>query len=426
MALFGRKKSPDPLPVPEPEPELPPAPEPGPLGLRTVSDQREYLLSMIEPLMPFGMRLLDAWGLSLCEDLTAEGDLPAVPEAECDGFAVIATDVEETSGGSVTRLAVRPDVHKVGAAVPVLAGQPMPDGADAVLPLAQGEVRGDALLVHRAVRPGDHVRATGADAVDGEVLVESGRRLDARIIGLLAGAGFDKVFCRPRPRVVVLAVGELRPGRDVVELDAAQRRDAASHMVAAAAKADGAQVWREAVPGDDPAAVAETVSDQLIRADLMIVCGGVANGPDGLLGQALTRLGPTEFTEVAMEPGGQLGFGLIGQDQIPLLMLSSAPTSAYATYQVFGRPMLRKLMGARQVVPEAIRCTLDGTLSGDANSFQIIPGRMRREAESLHVRPLAGAGGLDVLTDADVLIIIPDEVSNLANGQAVDCWRTAD
>lgn len=426
MALFGRKKSPAPLPAPEPEPTLPPAPEEGPLGTRTVADQRAYLLSMIEPLMPFGMRLLDAWGLSLCEDLTAEGNLPAVEEAECDGYAVIATDVEEISPGSATRLVIRPDVHKVGAVVPVLAGQPLPEGADAVLPLGHGEVDGDVLLVHRAVRSGDHVRAAGADAVDGEVLVESGRRLDARIIGLLAGAGFDKVFCRPRPRVVVLAVGELRPGAGVVELDAAQRRDAASHMVAALAKADGAQVWREAVPGDDPAAVSETVSDQLIRADLMIVCGGVANGPDGLLGQALAKLGPIEFTEVAMEPGGQQGFGLIGQDQIPLLMLSSAPTSAYAAYQVFGRPMLRKLMGARQVIPEAISCILDGEISAGESGFRLVPGRMRREAESLHVRPLAGAGGLDVLTDADVLIAVPDGGSDVANGQAVECWRTAD
>ncbi|SES04092.1 molybdopterin molybdotransferase [Propionibacterium cyclohexanicum] len=426
MALFGHKRSPAPPPAPEPEPTLPAAPEPGPLGLRTVDDQRDYLLSMVEPLMPFGMRLLDAWGLSLCEDLTAEGDLPAVPEAECDGYAVIATDLEEPSATSATKLAIRSDVHKVGAAVPVLAGQPLPEGADAVLPLTDGTADSGVLLVRRAVRSGEHVRAVGADAADGEVLVESGRRLDARIIGLLAGAGFDKVFCRPRPRVVVLAVGESRPGVGVVELDAAQRRDAASHMIAAAAKADGAQVWREVIPGDDPAAVAETVSDQLIRADLLVACGGMAGGPEGLMGQALAGLGPVEFTDVAMAPGGQQGFGLIGQDQIPLLMLPSAPTAAYAAYQVFGRAMVRKLMGARHVVPELISCILDAPVTSQDGVFELVPGRLRREAEALHVRPLSGAGGLDVLTDADVLIAVPGDVTGLAAGRVAHCWRAAD
>lgn len=426
MALFGRKKNIAPPPVPDPAPRLPEPPSMGPLGLRTVAAQRQYVLSMTEPLVPFGMQLLDAWGLSLCEDLKADGDLPPVAQAECDGFAIVADDLGGAEAPEGMRLSIRRDLYKVGAAVPVLAGQALPEGADAVLPMAHVEEDAGEITVADQVRVGDNIRQIGADAADGEVLVESGRRLDARIIGLLAGAGFDKVFCRPRPRVVVLAVGEHRPGGGEIDSSASQRRDAASHMVAAAAKADGAQVWREVVPGDDPAAVAEAVSDQLIRADLMIVCGGVVGGDAGLMAQALEGLGPAEFCEVAMEPGGQFGFGLIGQDDVPMLMMSSAPTAAYVSYQLFARPMIRTLLGAQRIYPEPVGCMLDEDLPAEKDVFQLLPGRLVPRMDSLHVRPLSGAGGLDVLTDADVLIVLPDDVGSAKAGEPVICWHTDD
>lgn len=65
MALFSRRK---PAPVDDvvvedevEAPSLPPAPEPDENGLRRVQDHVDYLLSLVEPLRPFGMSLLEAW-----------------------------------------------------------------------------------------------------------------------------------------------------------------------------------------------------------------------------------------------------------------------------------------------------------------------------------------------------------------------------
>ena len=83
-------------------------------------------------------------------------------------------------------------------------------------------------------------------------------------------------------------------------------------------------------------------------------------------------------------------------------------------------------MGARHVVPELISCILDAPVTSQDGVFELVPGRLRREAEALHVRPLSGAGGLDVLTDADVLIAVPGDVTGLAAGRVAHCWRAAD
>ncbi|MDK9295046.1 molybdopterin molybdotransferase MoeA [Propionibacterium freudenreichii] len=423
MALFGRKRAPVAAePEPEPDPTLPGAPAPQANGLRSVSAHRDFLLSKVQPLMPFGMRLLDAWGLSLCEDLVADGDLPPLPEAESDGYAVIALDVRDAAVGTRVQLSVRGDVQKVGSAVPVYAGQPMPPGADAVLPLAQVRREGQELSVLAPVVTGEHVRPTGIDAAMGEVLIHAGKQLDARAIGLLAGAGFDKVFCRPRPRIVVLAVGE-QLADDAPASMAERRRDAASYMVAAAAKADGAQVWRESVAGTTPDDVAEVVSDQLIRADLMVICGGTAGGRDSLVGRSLKSLGQTDFAEVAMEPGGLQGFGIIGQDEVPVVMLPADPLAAYVAFELFAHPLIRTLMGARDMALSSVDCRLTMDVSGEAGLMQVVAGVITRDAQQWSVTPLDFAqGSLTTLVDADALIVLPAELGTIAAGAVVTCW----
>lgn len=429
MALFGRKQAPvETEPEPTPDPTLAGAPAPQPNGLRSVSSQREFMLSKVEPLMPFGMRLLDAWGLSLCEDLVADGDLPPVPESECDGYAVRASDVANAAAGVQVNLSVRGDAHKVGSAVPVYAGQPLPGGADAVAPLALVRAEGKRLRVWEPVASGQHVRSAGIDAADGEVLIHAGTQLDARVIGLLAGAGFDKVFCRPRPRIVVLGVGDARQADEVPQDAPAPRRDAASHLVAAAAKSDGAQVWRESVTGVTPDEVADVVSDQLIRADLMIICGGLAGGREGLLGQAMASLGHTDFAEIAMEPGGLQGFGIIGQDQVPVLMLPSDPLSAFVAFELFAHPLIRTLMGARDIGLSQVDCRLTMDVAGQSGVLQVVGGVITRNSEQWQVTPLDFAeGSLTTLVDADALIMLGPELGTVSAGAVVTCWMlTAD
>lgn len=423
MALFSRRKPPVTVePEPEPDPALPGAPAAGPHGLRSVSDHRDFLLSKVKPLMPFGMRLLDAWGLSLCEDLVADGDLPALPEAEGDGYAVIAKDVRGAGPGSQVHLSVRGDVSKIGSAVPVYAGQEMPPGSDALLPLAQVRRDGRDVVVLAPVVAGEHVRPSGIDAAQGEVLIQAGRQLDARAIGLLAQAGFDKVFCRPRPRIVVLAVGEqLADGSP--DFLAQRRRDAASHMVAAAAKADGAQVWRESVPGSSAPEVSDVVSDQLIRADLMIICGGIAGGRQSLLGTALKDLGQTDFAEVAMDPGGLQGFGIIGQDQVPVVMLPADPLAAFVAFELFVHPLIRTLMGASDIGLASVDCQLTMDVAGQPGLLQVVAGVIDRQGQQWSVTPLDFAqGSLTTLADADALIVLPAELGAVAAGASVTCW----
>ncbi|RYZ29810.1 MAG: hypothetical protein EOP01_05130, partial [Propionibacteriaceae bacterium] len=133
--------------------------------------------------------------------------------------------------------------------------------------------------------------------------------------------------------------------------------DSNSYLIAAAAKDAGAQVFRVGHVGDDPAALKQLVYDQLVRADLIVTTGGVSQGDYDIVKAVLPELGATDFAGVAMQPGKPQGFGLIGEDRTPIVMLPGNPVSAFVSFEAFVRPVIRKLMGITPYVRPGVRAT---------------------------------------------------------------------
>lgn len=422
MRLFKRRNTEAPVasePVEaEPARTLPTAPAAASDGRRKVAEQRDYLLSLVNPLPAFGMYLLDAWGTAVCEDIVADTNLPAEDLAAVTGYAVRAQDLSGLEPGSRTTLRVREDdrVAKVGSAVRVSARQLLPDGADAVIATADAKLDGSTLVVRQPVKAGDQVRLAGSEVRAGVPIMRSGERLDARHSALLALAGIDRVLARPRPRVVVLSVAD----------PASTAPDVGSHLLAAALKADGAQVWRVGPLHATDRELRDAISDQLIRADIVVVAGDLDE--DAQLPSVVADLGLHDLADVALEPGGRLGFALVGEDEIPLVMLPDEPVASYVGYQVFVRPLIRKLMGAPVVHHETINCLAGGDIAGRAGVVQVRLGVVREQQGEKVVVPLGGAGQprLTDLVSADAMIVLDEQVSAISLGERVSCWQLDD
>ena len=93
----------------------------------------------------------------------------------------------------------------------------------------------------------------------GDVLLEDGRVLGPRQLGLLASVGRAQVKARPRPRVVVMSTGaELREPGTTLGHDSIF--DANSYMIAAAARSAGAIAYRVGIVSDDAAEFRDALS----------------------------------------------------------------------------------------------------------------------------------------------------------------------
>ncbi len=434
MPLFGRKKPEEPaLTVLERAP-LPPAPEPGPGGLRSLEAHRDYLLGCVEELPPFGQHILDALGLSISEDVVSTINLPRFDNSAMDGYAVRAEDVIGASPDTPIRLPVVGEVaagqsapHRLspGAAMKIMTGAPVPPGADAIVPYEATDRGTSDVKITAASGVGQHIRRVGEDIETGAQLFRDGDQLGVRDIGLLAGIGRDKVLVRPRPRVVVISTGSelVDPG---LSLDSEQQIfDSNSYMLAAAAKAAGAQVFRIGHVGDDPAAVKQLISDQLVRADLILTTGGVSQGDYDIVKAVMPEMGATDFAQVAMQPGKPQGFGLIGEDRTPMIMLPGNPVSAFVSFEAFVRPVIRKLMGSRPYVREPVRCSAAHQMSSIPGRTQLARGIISSTGSGTRQVELAGGHGSHLLGDlarSNALVILPAEVEFVAAGEDVDVW----
>ncbi|HEY9291330.1 MAG TPA: molybdopterin molybdenumtransferase MoeA, partial [Microlunatus sp.] len=195
MPLLRRKSAPPPA-VEMPEaPQLPEPPADGPNGMRSMADHRDYLLSCIEPLPPFGQQILDSVGLSLCEDVTSAVSLPRFDNSAMDGYAVRAADVASASEQTPVSLPVvgevpagAPAPHKLspGSAMKIMTGAAMPEGADAVVPYEATDRGVEDVRITEPSDLGQNVRRTGEDIAEGTVVLRAGERLASRAIGLLA------------------------------------------------------------------------------------------------------------------------------------------------------------------------------------------------------------------------------------------------
>jgi len=311
--------------------------------------------------------------------------------------------------------------------VRIMTGAPMPCGADSGVP---GEwTDGGTVSVRITQQPplGGSVRRAGEDVTAGAQVLDGDTVLGPRQIAVLAAVGRARVKARPRPRVVVISTGaELRePGS---RLGDGQIYDSNSYTLAACARDAGAVVYRVGIVDDDPKRIMDTLSDQLVRADLVITTGGVSMGAYDIVKEELSKLGTVDFPQVAMQPGKPQGFGVIGEDEIPIFTLPGNPVSAYISFEVFVRPALRKMMGQmpyrRALVPGV---TLDG-FSSPAGRRQFVRAAATSGDEGWMASTVGGHGShlLGGLSRANALIVVPEDVTSVRAGDQVELMLLGD
>jgi len=307
----------------------------------------------------------------------------------------------------------------------IMTGAPVPPGADTIVPYESTDRGASDVRITVPSGPGQHIRRVGEDIEAGQLLFREGDLLGPRDIGVLAGIGLDKVLVRPRPRVVVIATGSelIDPGMALQSED--QIFDSNSYLLASAAKTAGAQVFRVGHVGDDPEELKQVISDQLIRADLILTTGGVSQGDYDIVKAVMPELGPCDFAQVAMQPGKPQGFGLIGDDRIPMIMLPGNPVSAFVSFEAFVRPVLRKLMGASPYVRRTVKAKASHAMTSIPGRRQLARGIVTTDDAGARQVELAGGHGshlLNGLARANALVILAEDTEFVAAGEGVDIW----
>lgn len=408
--------------VPPVRPEL----SPGPLS---VSEYLDWILQRVHPLEPITQPIGDAVGLATHEDIHSPVSLPTFDNSAMDGYAVHFRDVAEASEQRPVHLPVVGEIHagptrihalEPGTAVGIMTGAAIPQGCDAVIPVEWTQRDDRMVRINQAPKPEQHIRWAGEEIKQGDMLLPAGGLITPRTIGVLAGAGVGSVRAAPRPRVVILSTGAelIQPG-ETLYADCIYESN--SHLLAAAARAHGAIAYRATCASDDPRVFEETLSDQLLRADVVVTTGGVSKGTRDVVKEVLSGVGTVDFREVRMQPGKPQGFGAIGEDAIPIFTLPGNPVSAYVSFEVFVVPALRRMIGLATPERALTTARLAGSVPAKPAKQQYLRAVVSASATGLIAEPVGGPGSHLVggLAAANALIVLGEEVTRVDQGDQV-------
>jgi molybdopterin molybdotransferase len=396
--------------------------------VKSVDAHLQQVLAAVAPLPELELRLLDAHGCVLAEDIVAERSVPPNDIATVDGYAVRTPDVAGAPvtlhvAGDVGIGTAPPFVVQPGLCARVVAGAVVPQGADAVVPGTRTDGGLAQVRIDSAVPPGAYVRRAGADVAAGSAVLSAGTVIGAAQVGLLVAVGRRNVLVRPKPRVVVISVGSelVDPGRDV---GPGQVADASSYAIAAAVREAGAIAFHAGIVPDDPRRLTDVVEDHLIQADVVLLSGGLRGGSYDVVRDVLGRLGSVAFDELAMDPAGEQAFGVIGPERTPVFAVPGDPVAALVSFEVFVRPALRRMLGTATVGRPHVSAVATEAFASPPGRRQFVRVRVERSADRWVVTPTARSAS-DLLTGlaaANGLAIVPDDVTDVPAGAPLLTW----
>jgi|SRR5579862_991330 len=335
-----------------------------------------------------------AVGYALAESVPVRSNQPPHPLALRDGYAVESALIADAGPYAPVLLP--------GSPLRVEAGEALPSGTDAVVPLDAINVRGDHAEVVAAVVPGEGVLPAGGDAAAGTSWRQAGERVRAVDVAVMAAAGIAKVRVRvPFIRIV---------GGDAAAAPAiGAARDLLAHVVA---KAGG---WVLDAREDKKAfddALTETDSDAVIAI------GGTGSGRRDTAVHTLQRLGRLEAYGIAVSPGDTAAFGFVGER--PVLLMPGRLDAALAIWLLIGRYIVAKLAGG-SVADVPVTLPLKRKVTSTIGLAELVPVNCAGGV----AEPLAsGYLSLESLARSDGWIVVPAESEGFAAGApvAVRSW----
>jgi molybdopterin molybdotransferase len=393
-------------------------------ALLTLEEALAAVLDRAQPLDAEAVTAGDAARRVLAEDARAAVDLPPFASSAMDGFAVRAADTPGTLPVVERIAAGRPAARALaaGEAMAIATGAVVPEGADAVVPFEYVVERDNEIDVPDEASAGANVRPRGGDVCVDDVVVPAGTVLTAAHLGALAAAGLTDVQCGRRPSAAVLATGtELRrPGEP---LEPGQVYEANGALLAASLASAGALVEPLSAVADDPDAHRDALARGL-EADVLVTSGGVSVGPHDLVRSAAANLGVEEvFWRVAVKPGKPLSFGVRGRTLV--FGLPGNPVSSLVCFELFVRPAVLALQGAREPGPAYAIGVLAAPLRRNAERDELVRARSRVEHDELLLDAVSGQESHMIAraASADVLVHVPRGDGELAAGTPVRFLR---
>lgn len=383
----------------------------------------------IEPRPVEEVALLDALGRVLATPAIAPYTLPQWDNSAMDGYAVRASDIENATAESPIVLPVLETVAAggfatrgvtAGEAIRIMTGAPIPNGADTVVRVEDTDGGTERVSIRNARDARKNIRPRGEDFQKGAVVIGRGSPLAAAQLGVLASLGYGVVDVHRRPVVAIAGSGD-----ELVDLDRFDEVVAGKKIVASnqytldALVRQAGGIPRHLGNAADTPESLRAVLEGARGCDLLVTSAGASVGEFDYTRQVLESLGAElRFWRVRMRPGAPLGFGTL--EGMPWIGLPGNPVSAMVTFELFARPVIRRMLGHTRLFRRPVPAVLEEPVSIGARLMHFLRAVTRVREDGVLTARLTGPQGSGILTSmsqANALLVVPEDRSRVEAGE---------
>ncbi len=366
--------------------------------------------------------LSEAFGRVLAEDVFAGEDIPRFNRSAVDGYALRSENTEGTSQFDPTVFKItEAEEIALNQTRQVWTGNPIPQGANAVVMLEYTKEREGKIEVGVKLAWGKNVSRKGEDIRKGEIAAKAGTRLNPFHLGLLATLGIMEVEVVEKPKIGILAtgdelveVGEKLSGNQIFETNRIVLSNLCREL--------GAIPWNLGIEKDDVKAISEKLRAGLEKADGVITSGGTSVGGLDLVPEAVNNLGSPGVVVhgIAMRPGMPTALAVLQEK--PVLVLSGNPVASVIGFEVFARPLIGKMLGVKTEVSRTlVRAVMTKKVIAALGRKTFVRVKVvRKNAEFLaHPVSARGSGAISTMTRGNGFVIVPENREGLLEGEIV-------
>ncbi len=391
----------------------------------SVDKALQIVLKNGKRLLPKKVKLENAAGLCLAEDIKSDLNMPPFNRSAMDGYAVIANDINPPVDLDVIeniRAGYNPKKRVGrGQAAKIMTGSVVPKGADAVIKVEETKPldNDSKVRILKGTKKGANIARKGEDVRVGNVVLRRGTRIRAQEAGILASVGSGNVKAYSTPSIGIISTGD-----ELVEITRKpkpwQIRNSNSYSLAAQARQIVPDVEILGRVNDNEKEIMKLIKRGL-RKDILILSGGVSMGEFDLVGGVLQDVGVKIFFEkVALRPGKPTVFGKKGDKLV--FALPGNPVSTFVTFELFVKPCIKKMMGFTSYGHPIMHAELEREIKIKKKRREYRPALLSQAGTGWKVSLVDwhGSGDLFSTTKANCLLIVRESVEKLNAGDMVE------
>lgn len=316
----------------------------------TFEEAIDTVLKNTKPLPAAKVRIEEAVGRTLLEDIRSGIDMPPFDKSAVDGYAVKNAEAGQPLRNVGLILAGDTFKGKVGPGqcVKIMTGAPLPPGADSVIMVEDSEEKDGFVKFSKAAGAGVNICRRGEDIKKGRKILARGTVISVSHIAVLAAVGRDRVKAGALPQVsLVNTGGEIVPPG--AKLGRNRIYNSNGPMLSALLRTDG--INTEPVIVRDEARSLKAAFARAFKSDIVLISGGVSMGDFDLVPGVLKSLGvKCLFHKVRVRPGKPMFFGLKGRKLV--FGIPGNPLANFMAYLAYIRPAIRKMACRPDYAPE--------------------------------------------------------------------------